>query len=101
MSKHCCDSMRAHIAPPCDQHEPGDCSDALVVFESQFREYGLRVQDGGTSIVQIDFCPWCGFKLPGSLRDKWFDDLARLGFDDPWVQDIPATFRSEAWYAEV
>ncbi len=93
--------MGAHIAPPRYQLEHDNCSDALIVFVAQFREYGLRVRDGGTSCVQVDFCPWCGFKLPESLRNKWFDELERLGFDDPLVQDIPATFRSEAWYLQL
>ncbi|WP_425549586.1 DUF6980 family protein [Acidovorax lacteus] len=101
MSKHCCDSMRSHISLSCDQHEAAECPDSLVVFNPKFREYGLPVLDGGTSIIHIDHCPWCGTKLPESLRDRWFEELDRLGFDDPTAQDIPVAFRSEAWYAEV
>lgn len=98
---HCCDAMRSHLAPGRDAHEPTERAGVLVAFVPKFREYGLRIHDGGTSYVQIDFCPWCGNRLPGSLRDKWFEELERLGFDDPVSQEIPAAFRSEAWYAEV
>ena len=32
--------------------------------------YGLIIHDGGTSAVTIQFCPWCGSKLPASKRDR-------------------------------
>jgi hypothetical protein len=73
---------------------------ALVVFIPKFREYGLPVHDGGTSHVRIEFCPWCGTKLPASLRARWFEDLEAQGFDDPTVQSIPERYHSDAWYRD-
>jgi hypothetical protein len=47
----------------CEQHENRyNCPDAMVtVFRGG---YGLMVHDGGSSVIEISFCPWCGAKLP-------------------------------------
>ena len=101
MTKHCCDAMQEQIEFTCPQHESvHDCPDALISFSAKFREYGLMVHDGGTGSIGISFCPWCGTPLPESLRSQWFEELAELGFDDPWVQEIPESFRTDAWYRE-
>ena len=67
-------------------------------YDSRFNEYGLIVHDGGTSVVVIAFCPWCGSKLSESKREEWFRELSRRGFDDPVSQDIPVEFRNDAWW---
>lgn len=72
--------------------------DVPVVYESKFREHGVRILDGGTSKLDFVFCPWCGQKLPDSLRRAWFDELERLG-KDPYGGDIPQEFCDERWYA--
>ena len=47
----------------CDKHtDRGDCPDALIAVVRG--GYGLIVHDGGSSVIRIDFCPWCGSKLP-------------------------------------
>ena len=99
MQKHCCDEMHSHTEFSCAVHStPEDCPDALVGYSDRFREYGLLIHDGGSSSISIRFCPWCGSKLPESLRDRWFEELSALGFDDPWSQEIPESFRTGAWY---
>jgi len=98
MPKHCCAAMQAQAGFTCPDHDLDDCPDALVSYSERFREYGLRVHDGGSSSIAISFCPWCGAKLPDSLRTRWFAELAALGYDDPWAQEIPASFQSSAWY---
>ncbi|MEV0305750.1 hypothetical protein AB0I13_32730 [Streptomyces prasinus] len=81
----------------CDQHDnPFACPDALVDFSPRFQEYGLIIHDGGTSSITIDFCPWCGRRLPESLRDRWFDELERRGID-PWGDEVPAEFQDGRW----
>ena len=85
MNSHCCDSMTRHLVD----------GDVAVVYVSQFREYGIGLLDGGTAFQLMDFCPWCGMKLPSSLREEWFNSIERLGFeaDD---DRIPAEFLSDA-----
>jgi hypothetical protein len=100
--KHCCENMQRQVEFSCAQHpSPYDCPDALVSYSPKFNEYGLVVHDGGTSSVAISFCPWCGSKLPASLRDRWFSELEVLGFDDPATQDIPEKYKSEGWYRAI
>lgn len=96
---HCCDEMRRQVEFVCPVHDLADvCPDALVCYSDKFREYGLVIHDGGSSSKPICFCPWCGSKLPDSLRDRWFAELTALGIEDPWEQEIPEPFRTGAWY---
>ena len=64
IAKHCCLRMKENVERTCDQHEnPYDCPDRLVVHWPDKDFYGLIVHDGGSSAVQIHFCPWCGTEL--------------------------------------
>jgi len=48
----------------CDKHlDRFTCPDALVHQSSKSGEYGLIVHDGGSSVISIAFCPWCGTSL--------------------------------------
>src|SRR5437773_3494423 len=55
----CCEMMAAQLSVRCDVHEPAECPDILIGYFSTTRDYGLRVHDGGSSMILIDFCPWC------------------------------------------
>ena len=69
--KHCCEDMRRHVEWVCDQHpDRSDCPDCLMDYNPRFQEYGLMIHDGGSSVLLIHFCPWCGSRLPVSIRDK-------------------------------
>jgi len=68
-----------------------------MYYSDVFDEYGLRVFDGGVSYIVIAYCPWCGKKLPDSHRNRWFDALETLGFDEPFSQEIPAPYHSSTW----
>ena len=90
--------MTDAVQSTCSEHpDRFDCPDALLDYSDIFDEYGIIVHDGGRSTVAIEFCPWCGARLPESQRDHWFATLAALGFDDPWEQEIPEAFQSDAW----
>jgi len=89
--------MAQHLNRRCDQHEDAfDCPDTLVWFNAKFQEYGLIIHDGGRSVINISFCPWCGRRLPQSQRDRWFEELERRGID-PGNDDIPAEFQDDCW----
>jgi hypothetical protein len=66
-------------------------------YLSKFREYGIRVIDGGDSKINIGYCPWCGVKLPASLRDRWFEELEKRGID-PAFDVVPEEFSDERWF---
>ena len=64
MSKHCCERMDADLAQVCDDHPNRfDCPDALVYYAEKPKRYGLIVHDGGSSFIEIEYCPWCGSKF--------------------------------------
>jgi hypothetical protein len=71
--------------------------EAALDYVPKFREYGIKVLDGGSSYILISFCPWCGRKLPGRLRDAWFDEVERLGMnmDHP---ALPLELLSDEWW---
>ena len=56
---HCCEMMRYYI----------DHEDRVIYYWARFDEYLVPVHDGGTSGIQMKFCPWCGTRLPVSKRD--------------------------------
>ena len=73
--------------------------ETAIHYIAKFREYGIPVLDGGTSMIVIRFCPWCGADLPESLSDKWFELLAskNLELDDP---AIPEDMLTDAWWKQ-
>lgn len=57
--KCCCEMMAENIAS----------EDGIICYWEKFREYGIPVRDGGSSMIRIRYCPWCGKPLPSSLRE--------------------------------
>ncbi len=72
-------------------------SDRAVLYDVVFDEYCLAAQGTTLATEVLMFCPWCGVDLPASKRERWFDELVRLGVgpDDPGLDD---RFRSDAWW---
>lgn len=99
MPNHCCEHMDHATQLKCDTHrDEFECPDVLIIYVDRFAEYGIIFHDGGTAYSIISYCPYCGTKLPSSKRDIWFDELRKLGIDDPDEQDIPREFESGLWY---
>jgi len=60
----CCESMKYHIEHKCDVHkDPFDCPDKIINYSEKQNIYGIIIHDGGSSFIEIEFCPWCGKKL--------------------------------------
>jgi hypothetical protein len=74
-----------------DQHRQNDWGS--VQYESRFDEYTVVA---GSARQCLFYCPWCGEQLPASKRDEWFDAVEALGLD-PWHDEVPEEFRSDAW----
>lgn len=66
MSRHCCEKMRYHVEYTCDLHpDRFECPDCLVHFSERRNGYGLIIHaDAGGGMILIDYCPWCGTRLP-------------------------------------
>jgi hypothetical protein len=71
--------------------------DIPIIYIPKFREYGIKILDGGTSLQLIKYCPWCGAKLPISLRDKWFDEIYKLNLE-PESPEIPEKYLTDEWW---
>ena len=95
----CCDAMRARLSETCEVHpDPADCPDVVVDYSPRVDEYGIPVHDGGSGWIVIEYCPWCGAKLPESRRDEWLAAVRAHGVD-PWTDEIPAPYDTDAWWA--
>jgi hypothetical protein len=98
---HCCADMTRDLNQTCDLHSNRfECADCLIAYSPCFREYGLIIHDGGSSMVVIGYCPWCGVQLPESLRDRWFEELDAMGIDPGEDDTIPEQYRSSEWWSK-
>lgn len=65
MANHCCEMMRSNVESVCEQHsDRHDCPDCLIACSPNGSSYGIMIHDGGSSVITITYCPWCGTKLP-------------------------------------
>lgn len=71
----------------------------VIYHDERFDEYGIIIHEGGQSYITITHCPWTGEKLPESKKDQWFDELEKLGFEDPIseYEEIPEEYKSAKW----
>ena len=85
----CCFEMKKHIEE----------KEVAIEYCNSFRSYGIKVLDGGSSVQRINFCPWCGKKLPRELGTELskivFEELKLDGYDD---SRLPAEFQSDEWW---
>jgi len=82
---HCCEQMEKLL----------DEGKTPITYLDKFREYCFVL--GEVQLQTITYCPWCGTKLPTSLRDEWFDQLEALGLE-PESPDIPLSLTSGSWW---
>lgn len=88
---HCCTDMQEHIE-----------ENNLIYYSDVFDEYGINCVEDGSSYVLIEYCPWCGRKLPFSKREKWFEELEKLGIEDPLCDEqIPEKYKNSCWRKEL
>ncbi len=91
---------------PEDIDPPHACDQVLTIlvegvvplaYDDRYREYSLPVV--GESAVQIiSHCPFCGERLPASLRPHWFSELERLGLEPEG--ELPDAMRDGRWWRE-
>jgi hypothetical protein len=88
---HCCLTMHCNVV---------DESDALH-YRKRYREYGVTVPKS-TNCILMDYCIFCGKKLPPSLQDEWFNVLEKeYDLKFPLKKDkhlIPQEFLTDEWW---
>lgn len=96
----CCETLDKNQNQVCEQHK-GNCPDNPFYWNAKLREFGVKLGDywkyDSWSYIQVAFCPFCGKSFPGSLRDRYFDELEKLGID-PWNDPIPEEYTSDKWW---
>jgi hypothetical protein len=65
MKSHCCPYMHWQLTKECPDHPRPSTLECDEYIMGQFEDgsIGIYVHDGGSSMVIISFCPWCGTKL--------------------------------------
>ena len=82
----CCDDMKYYI------------QQGIVLYSDIFDEFGIMMSEDKISTIKIQYCPWCGKKLPMSQREKWFEELEQKGFKTPlFDENIPCEYKSKKW----
>ena len=103
--EHCCEMMNYYLcmgSKPCVGAGSISCDDpdCIITYSAPVNEYGIPLHDGTMSIIGINFCPWCGKKLPASKREAWIAELEQLGYDTPFSSDIPDKYKTDEWWRE-
>lgn len=56
---YCCLEMAYHLAFPGDRNDVDQIIDRFLAN----KKFGIPIHDGGSSHIEIKFCPWCGTEL--------------------------------------
>jgi hypothetical protein len=86
---YCCNEMKFLIAE----------NEVAIGYNPRFREYSIDLRNNDITCQMIEYCPWCGKKLPTSLRDECANELEKLGyglFDD----NIPQKYKTDKWWRD-
>ena len=62
----CCEMMKVQCSNECDiDHGDLGCPDEVMRRFGKGKNawFGIPIHDGGTSGIQIAFCPWCGVRV--------------------------------------
>jgi hypothetical protein len=92
LTYYCCDALETEINDP----------RVFIDYNKKTREYFIETVD--KQIIRVIYrCPWCGKKLPKTLRKKWFLILEKeYGIDDPLnktqINLIPEEFKTDEWW---
>jgi hypothetical protein len=96
-----CDKFKDLPTPCCDFFKQmlNDCKVRLE-YRPTFREFGIKLVGSG-GLQLIDYCPWCGTKLPKELCKEW-DDILRKEYhknpDKIMVEEAPAEMQTDEWW---
>jgi hypothetical protein len=72
----------------------------ILHYSLRFREYGVKIPKS-TGCMLMDYCMFCGKKLPLSVRSEWHNILeTEYGLESPDEEDkkVPKEFWSDEWW---
>ena len=63
-SEFCCVKMASHIFDSFNEFGEIKYEDHDIIMNKwEDGTFGIPIHDGGSSVIKINFCPWCGTKL--------------------------------------
>jgi len=87
-TKHCCGQMTRYLEDP----------RINVHYCPKFREYSTYLINSPAKQCYF-YCPWCGKKLPESLRDEYFKILREeYKMNDIRSPKIPDELKTDKWW---
>jgi hypothetical protein len=93
---HCCLDMAYAISHPIEIGHQG--LGRVLDWFASWDEYRIPMPYDGYSSTLIRHCPFCGYRLPKSKRQLWYERLCSMGFDDPDNDDLPSEFETDQWW---
>lgn len=67
--KYCCEIMEDMSTLSCVMHDKYECPDVLIDRHKDGK-MGIIIHDDGTSMMVINYCPWCGSKINKRKKNK-------------------------------
>jgi len=59
--EYCCLVMAKHVSDSLDENQEIQHDNHDVIMNKwKDGTFGIPIHDGGSSVVEINFCPWCG-----------------------------------------
>jgi hypothetical protein len=85
-----------------DKQELNKYVNSGFIYNTRFREYGIKtVRQRGPYLV-MNYCLWCGRQLEPSLRNLWAKLLQKEhGIANPFetpIAQLPKSFRTDQWW---
>jgi hypothetical protein len=73
-----------------------------IAYNPKWREYYLKAKDCD-EIHVLNYCPWCGAKLPLGLRNAWYEIYEKLYYtgEGSFLDQqelMPAEFFTDEWW---
>ena len=96
--QHCCLYMAFFISDPVIVPHQGP--NPVLEWIAMWNEYRIPISRTGYQVTRILHCPWCGSKLPASVKEEWYQTLYALGYSDPGNDHLPEEFNSDKWWRD-
>jgi hypothetical protein len=95
MTQYCCEKMEHRMSKEY----------TFIEYMPESREYVFNLHGNHEGAhFDMQYCPWCGKKLPESLGEEWCKVIKEdLGVEDvdaeEWAK-LPEKYKTEQWWRE-
>jgi len=94
--EHCCDIMVYYVTTSQEEHE-------LIRYHAETRKYRFLLHGYDYGLEQkMNYCPWCGTKLPESLGEEWCKVIKeKFGLEEVFAEEwaeLPEEYKTDEWW---